>query len=228
MVKSTLKERAINLRRRGFSYSEILKLIPVAKSTLSLWLRNVGLSKSQIQKLSNKKLAAAHRGGEARRSKRLAITREILKRAAREIGSVSQRELWLMGIMLYWAEGSKEKDQRPGLGVQFTNSDPQMIKIFLKWLTEICKVQQHEICFDIFIHENSKNNIDQVIHHWSKSVDFPKSHFPHVYFKKSKIKTLRKNIGSSYYGLVKVRVKASSSLNRKIAGWVNGVVKYFR
>ncbi|MDD3728951.1 MAG: hypothetical protein PHH50_01355 [Candidatus Pacebacteria bacterium] len=48
------KEKAIKLRKKGLSYNDILKEIPVAKSTLSLWLRDVGLSKRQRQKLTEK------------------------------------------------------------------------------------------------------------------------------------------------------------------------------
>lgn len=217
------KEHAIALRRQGLSYSEILKEIPVAKSTLSLWLRGVGLSKKQYQKLTAKKLAAALRGGQARKDQRILTTQRIHSEAMRDIGTISSRELWLMGIMLYWAEGTKEKDDRPGSGVQFTNSDIRMVNLFLKWLSDICKIQNNRIYFDVFIHENSKNNIKKVVDYWSTSTGFPKNHFLHIYFKKNKIKTLRKNVGDSYYGLVKIRVRASSELNRKIAGWIKGI-----
>jgi len=47
-------KKAIELRKKGLSYSEILKCVPVAKSTLSLWLRSVGLSKKQRQRLTDK------------------------------------------------------------------------------------------------------------------------------------------------------------------------------
>ena len=46
-MKVRSKEKAIKLRRRGYSYREIMREIPVAKSTLSEWLRSVGLSKHQ-------------------------------------------------------------------------------------------------------------------------------------------------------------------------------------
>ncbi len=56
MSKFNLKEKAIELRRKGFSYSEILKEILVAKSTLSIWLKEVGLSISQKQKITAKRI----------------------------------------------------------------------------------------------------------------------------------------------------------------------------
>ncbi len=225
---SSLKEKAINLRKQGLSYSEILKQIPVAKSTISLWLRSVNLSKRNKQRLTTRRLEAALKGGEVRKNTRILATQKIYKEAVKDIDKISKHELWLMGVMLYWAEGSKEKETHPGSGVQFSNSDPYMIKLFLKWLLEICNINRNEIYFDIFIHENSKNNLDNVLKHWSQTTNFTKNHFPHIYFKKNKLKTNRKNIGNNYYGLVKIRVKSSSVLNRKIAGWIKGVIKYFQ
>jgi len=125
-------KKAINLRKRGHSYSEILKEVPVAKSTLSLWLRSVGLSKRQEQRLTEKKFAAALKGAQMRRKLRLTITEEIKNEAKDEIGSISNRDLWLIGIILYWAEGAKQKEHNPSQKVKFSNSDPKAIKIFLK------------------------------------------------------------------------------------------------
>src|SRR3989344_8301860 len=123
-AKTTEKEAAVALRRRGFSYSQILGVIPVAKSTLSLWLREVGISKRQQQKITTRRLAAAHRGGEIRKQDRVRRQTDIYRQAEQEIGTVSKRELWLMGIMLHWAEGSKEKESRPGGRVQNRPSSP--------------------------------------------------------------------------------------------------------
>lgn len=227
IAKNELRSKAIELRKQGFSYSEILKQIPVAKSTLSVWLKNVGLSKKQEHKLTKKKLEAALRGAKARRDNRIAITQKIYEESKKEIGAISERELWLMGIMLYWAEGHKEKEYRPGSGAQFTNSDPQMIRLFLVWLNEICGIKATEITFSIYIHENSKNNTESVKKYWANITGFKKDDFSRFYFKKSNIKTLRKNIGNSYFGVLRVKVKASSILQRKIAGWIRGVVDYF-
>jgi len=79
MTKIKEKERAIKLREKGFSYSEILKWIPVSKSTLSLWLKRVGLSKIQKQRLTEKKLAAALRGARAKREQKIELINKIHK-----------------------------------------------------------------------------------------------------------------------------------------------------
>lgn len=227
IAKNELRSKAIELRKQGFSYSEILKQILVAKSTLSVWLKNVGLSKKQKQKLTNKKLEAALRGAKTRRDNRISTTQKIYEESKKDIEAISERELWLMGIMLYWAEGHKEKEYRPGSGAQFTNSDPQMIRLFLIWLNKICGIKATEITFSIYIHENSKNNTESVKKYWADIIGLKKDDFLRFYFKKSNIKTLRKNIGDSYFGVLRVKVKASSILQRKIAGWIRGVVDYF-
>ena len=227
LPKNELKNKAIELRKRGFSYSEILKQISVAKSTLSDWLKDVGLSKRQKQKLTKKKLEAALRGGKARKDNRISITKKIYEESKKDIGDISRRELWLMGVMLYWAEGHKEKEYRPGSGVQFTNSDPQMIRLFLNWLDKNCGIKASEITFSIYIHENSKNRSELLREYWAGITGFKKDDFLQLYFKKGNIKTLRKNVGNSYFGVLRVKVKASSVLQRKIAGWIKGVVDYF-
>ena len=107
--KKKEKELAIHLRRKGKSYSEILAKIPVAKSTLSLWLREIGLSKPHKQKLTEKRLLAARRGGETRKKQRLEFTKSIYKKTSDDIDKISKRDLWLMAVMLYLAVGSKEK-----------------------------------------------------------------------------------------------------------------------
>lgn len=218
------RERAIELRRKGHTYSEILKEVPVAKSSLSLWLGEVGLTKRQKQRITDKKLAAMRRGGEARRQQRIDSTAKIYAESSRAVGLLTRREQWLIGTALYWAEGGKEKEWRPsGSMVDFSNSDPQMARLFIRWLESVCRVRREDIRVSIYIHETSKYRLPEVIAHWSKWTDFPKSEFRYVYFKKNKPKTKRKNIGQTYFGNVRIRVASSSVLLRTIAGWVQGI-----
>jgi hypothetical protein len=227
-MKPKLKETAIDLRKKGYSYSEIMQKIPVAKSTISDWLHSVGLSKRQKQRLTEKKQAAIRRGAEAKRNKRILLTEEIKALARKEVGKITARELWLMGTMLYWAEGSKEKDYRPGSKTSFTNSDPGMISIFLVWLRKICKKNLNDITFDIYIHELQKDRAMEIINFWAKEIGCTADRFGHVYYKKGNPITRRKNIGRFYHGVLKINVKASSSLNRQIAGWTDGVIESLR
>lgn len=223
-MKNREREKAIILRKKGFSYSEILKKINVAKSTLSLWLRSVGLSKQQKQHLTIKKLEAAQKGASRKKELRIERTKAIKHEAAQEIGLITDRELFLVGVALYWAEGSKEKEYAPGSGVKFSNSDPMLIGIFLLWLLRICKISKDRIKFEIYIHESRKDSVRESVKWWAQITNFSEKNFTHIYFKKEKKKTNRKNTGKMYFGQLLVRVRGSSLLNRKIAGWMEGMI----
>lgn len=223
MVKENLKIKAIELRKQGKTYSEILKVIPVAKSTLSDWLKKVGLSIPQKQVITEKRKAAQRKGADAQRNKRIKKQRALIENAIKDIKSISKRELWLIGIALYWAEGSKEKENHPGSGVAFSNSDPKMNAIFIKWLRECVNISDSDIAIDLYIHESHKDNVEIVLKKWSEILKLPLSFFKYTYLKKNKINTKRKNTGDLYIGLLRVNIKASSDLNRKITGWIKGI-----
>jgi hypothetical protein len=227
-MKRNEKEKAIELRKAGLSYREIMEQLPIAKSTLSEWLRSVGLSKRQKQRLTEKKLAAAKRGGQAKHQQRLDRTAAIIEKAKSEIGPLSDREIWLIGITLYWAEGSKEKDYKPGSGMQFTNMDPAMICCFLRWLKNICGIKKEDLIFEIYVHKTHRSRLVEIINFWSQRIGVPSASFSHIYFKKASIKTKRRNIGKSYFGVIKLRVRSSTTLHRKIAGWTQGMIESFR
>lgn len=220
------KEKAVRLRKRGFSYSEILKEVPVAKSTLSLWLKSVGLAKKQKQRLTEKKLAAALRGAHAKKTHRSVITEEIKSKAKNEVGRLSNRELWLIGTALYWAEGAKQKEHNVSQCVKFSNSDPLMTRVFLQWLQNICKISRSDIYFRIAMHEIATNKLEKIKKYWAHTTGFSQNNFQKIDWKKNKIHTKRKNIGDKYYGLLNIYIKKSTNLNRKIQGWIEGISKY--
>src|SRR3989344_3546039 len=224
ILKLQEKEKAILLRKEGLSYNEILKQVPVAKSSLALWLQSIGLSEKQKQRLSEKKLASARRGALKKKEDRILKTRVIKENAEKEVKKLTRREVWLVGVALYWAEGSKEKEWRPGSRTQFSNSDQNMIRFFMFWLTEICGVSKGYIVPEIYIHESHREKISAVISFWSRETSISADKFKRIYFKKNKIKIKRRNIGSGYYGVLRLSVSESSELNRKISGWTNGII----
>ena len=216
---------SISLRKDGLSYSEILKKVPVAKSTLSEWLRSVGLSKKQKQTLTERKLLAIRRGGAKKREQRLQKIEAIDKSTFSDIGRLSNRDLWLAGIMLYWAEGEKQKETNVSVGIKFSNSDPKMLSFFIFWLKVYLKVVDNDIVLELYVHENFKETKNVFVEYWSNELSCPKSKFDRIYFKKNKIMTIRKNVNQNYHGQINVRVRRSTDLNRRIAGWIKGFNK---
>ncbi len=243
------KDIAVDMRKRGFSYSEIQKSTSVPKSTLAYWLKGLELTDEQAEKLKEKRIQAMRAGAQKKILRTAELIEEMKNSSAKDIDKISKRELWFMGIVLYWRErflNGNESDLRKG--VRFTSSDPYLVKLFLKWLREVGSIGDEEIGFDIFIGEDKKDFLDKAIDHWSSVTGFPKNNFSHIYFQKnnaknnysqkndarnkkeetkSKRKTGRRNSKRTFFGLLRIRVKASSMLARQIAGWIRGIRQYY-
>ena len=228
-MKSTLKEKAVILRKRGMSYSDILSQVPVAKSTLSLWLGSVGLSRKQKQRLTERRLAAARRGAFAKKSQREKRQRELISNAEAEIGNLTKRELLLIGTALYWAEGSKQKEHDVSIGVDFSNSDLSMASVYLLWLKNILHLPKSRIRIDIYLHESARSRARAVVKYWARGLGIPTKLISSVYFKKHSLSsTVRRKTGNTYYGQIRIKIYKSTDLNRTIAGWVKGIVENCR
>jgi len=109
------KEKAIALRKQGKTYTDILRAVPVAKSTLAIWLKEAKLSVPENQKFTEAKRLASLRGGQAKKKQRIKKQQNIILKSKSEIGSLSKRELFLIGAVLYWAEVRKKKNTIRGL-----------------------------------------------------------------------------------------------------------------
>lgn len=239
---------AIELRRKGLSYSDIKNSINLPRSTIAYWLKDIELSDEQAEKLKAKRSAVAKSNSQKRVARILRETEDIKTSSAKEIGGITKRELWLMGVMLYWRERfvlGNDNDMRKG--VRFTSSDPDLIRLFLKWLLEVGKIEDEELAFDIFVGKDKKNSIDRIRNHWSTVTGYSRGHFSRVYLykagrsgkpnnpdkssksglKKTQSRRRAKTSKRSEFGLLRVRVKASSMLARQMAGWIGGVKQKF-
>lgn len=211
------------MRKKGKTYREILDVIPVAKSTLSLWLRSVGLASAQKQRITRKRKEAQRRGAQSRHVARTRQIENLLRMGREEVGVITERELWLIGTALYWAEGSKQNAASISAGIQFGNSDVRMIRVFLRWLASL-KIPEADIGFELYVHDNRKSEAQEFCRWWAYNVDVPQEKITRVYFKRDKPATKRTNVGDLYHGLLRIKVRASTILNRKINGWIGGIV----
>lgn len=221
--KDIQKAKAIELRKNGHTYNEILSVVPVAKSTLSLWLRSVSLSNKQHQRITEKKLASAQRGADARKHIREVQTSEFHTKASGEIGRISKRELFLIGTALYWAEGSKQKAHNVSQPVVFMNSDPVMIRLILGWFYAI-GVAKEKIVLSVYIHDNQKHRIAEVVSFWSRTTGFPRTDCSTVYYKRH-IPKPNRHVPETYNGSLRVAIRQSTDLSRIIGGWIQGIAK---
>jgi hypothetical protein len=224
-ITPELRNKAIKLRKLGLSYSEIREQVPVAKSTLSALLKNIKLGRKAKRIIEGKAVGAQKLGAEAKHNQRVKKEEEIKKSALSQITKITNKELFLMGIMLYWAEGTKSRGSNISQSVDFSNSDPKMLKFFMTWLKTCLKIPQDMVVPRIYIHESKEDKVNEVLEYWSKEIAIPKENFSRTCLTKTVYprKNKRKD-NAQYYGQLRIRIKKSTDLNRRIAGWIDGVV----
>lgn len=212
--KINLKEKAVELRKKGLSYNEIRKQVSVAKSTLSLWLKEVQLTKEQRIRLYTKNIFILNRGPNSQKERRLREITEIVKNAQNEISkSISLESYRLFGAALYWAEGTKK--QR----LEITNSDPHLILFMVKWFERIFDVSPKK--FKAWLNIYPQQNDSDIKKFWSQLTGIPVENFG-----KSYIKPLNKNYKKNtlYFGTIKVTVPKGTDMRHRIFGWTKAVL----
>lgn len=222
-AKPESREQVVKLRRLGYSYSEILKEVKVSKSSLSSWLRNIKITNLQIERLRSKNSNARNLGSIALKRKRIEKTEAIINKAKLEIGKLDQNYLKVIGAVLYWTEGTKQKEHNPSKELVFNNSDSKMIRIYLLWLKECLQIKQEDIKFEIYIHETYNKTAEELSLYWSEVSGFSEGRLSKIYFKKNKVNSFRKNRGKEYNGVLRISVKRSTDINRKVMGWIEGI-----
>ena len=227
-MQSKRRERvqAIAFRQQGLSFSEIRRRVPVAKSSFSIWLRQVGLPEWQQQRLRERKLAPWRKGPQKRhelRLQRIARVKTDARHEARRL--LRKRDVrWLVGTSLYWAEGTKIKTWRGAdERVTFVNSDPAMVNIIQDWLRRCCAVEDADFHFHLYIHE--KANISAAQEFWVHSLGIDRGR-RRTYLKKHNPSPKRHNIGASYYGTMRIRIPRSMDLSHRIAGRVQELIDW--
>ena len=223
MTKLTIQKKAKKLRQEGFGIKTIAYKLSVSSSSVSRWCKDVELSPAQIIELKRR----AHDPFYGRRLDNILRQKQIKlnkiekfkRQGIKEVGKLSKRDVFIAGIALYWAEGFK-KDRRLG----FANSDPAMIRLFLKWLTKYCHVPKDDVRLRVGLNISHKDRIEEVQNYWSKITEIPISQFQKPFFQKF---VWKKDYPkpNEYFGVLRIRANKQLPLFRKIHGWIEGLKK---
>jgi transposase len=218
-AKDDLRAKARELRAAGMTYDAIQVELGVSKSSISLWVRDMPKPEARRTPSEQGKLASGKRWEHELRVRD--IERQKTKAAAaEEVHEMSDRELLLMGVVLYWAEGSKDKAHARREQVELINSDPDVIRLFLCWL-RLLEVGQERWRCRVSIHESA--DIEGAVRYWADVAGVPAESFSKTVVKRHNPKTVRKNVGDEYRGCFVIRVLDSADLYRQIEGWWAGL-----
>jgi hypothetical protein len=216
------RRKAIRLRKQGKSYNEIVKILTVPKSTLSGWLKNVEIPeriKNEI--LSKAKKTWAKNITEYNKNKSRAARErwiEMAEHAKKEVKKITKRELWLVGIALYWGEGGKKDNW----AIKFCNSDPEMVAVMIRFFREACSVPKEKLKPSIQIHRNI--NEPTAKKYWSKVSGLPEKCFRKTLFQAPKSSKMKRPANALPYGMFRLAISDVKLVNA-MRGWIKGIAE---
>ncbi len=167
MHNLSIREKALALRKIGFSYKYISSKTGLAKSTLSGWLAEIPYSpnKETVTAFGKARAAASARRAELRQKS----IQEIRKTAIKEVGGINQRDLFMFGLGLYMGEGCKTNGQ-----IRVMNSDPRIIRATIAWF-RMLGVEKRQIKLRLHLYPDS--DVKQSLQFWSRTISIPLSQF---------------------------------------------------
>lgn len=146
------KNKAISLRKNGKSYTEIRAELGVSVATLSDWFHGQDWSHTLSKRLNDKYLASNKarivRLDKIRGENLSRLYQEARDEARQEFQLLKNHPLFVVGVAIYWGEGDKVSTS----GFRISNSDPSMIRVFRKFLVDVCNVDQKRIRASLLIY----------------------------------------------------------------------------
>jgi hypothetical protein len=165
--KVVQQEQAREMRARNMTLQDIATELGVAKSSVSLWVRDVPFTPSKRRTGPQRRTHPFH---EAKLAQIAAFDAEGRAR----VGTLSEAAFLAAGIALYAGEGAK----RDG-AVTFANTDPEMVGFFCAWLRRFFVIEEARLRGRVYLHDGL--DIEAAEDHWSKLTQIPRSQFQKPY-----------------------------------------------
>lgn len=213
----------VRLRKLGQSYREIAKQLDISKNSVSRWCKNLELpeiAKKIIEKKTKRTKYFLEAYNRQKHERVVLENKEIREDFNNRIKPITDYELLLLGAALYWGEGCKR--HASGISyVSLVNSDPDMIKIFLRFVKEILEIPENRLKLRIQIHPNIKK--EEAINYWSNVVKIPPERFYIIkQISRASLGRMPKNLLP--FGTMEIRVYSRQKFF-EIMGMIDGLIK---
>lgn len=186
------------MRAQGMSYKEILRQVPAAKSSISLWCRDVPLTEAQRCELSSR-WDTQRRGIKAIQKYYWGKQQDAFYSGVAMVKKIKKHE-FIAGLMLYWAEGNKK------VHCGLSNSDERVIVFMIRWFRDYYEIPAEKI--SIHLHLHSGQNEENMKKYWSQITGIPRANFIKSFIKPEG-SGYRKN--TLYHGTVRIQPRGAST-----------------
>ncbi|MEK7134471.1 MAG: hypothetical protein AAB819_01990 [Patescibacteria group bacterium] len=146
-------------RKNGLSILDLMRKYEMPKTSVWHHIRSIRLSAKKVSILRSRQGAGFRRRVEAEDMAR--------KEAETLTRNINFNKAFLLVVSaLYWAEGHKK-------AFTFTNTDPRMLKVFLKGMRKTFQVGRGE--WSLLIRITKDNDADRVLHYWERVIGISQS-----------------------------------------------------
>lgn len=159
-------------RKQGHSIPELMKMFNMPKTSVWHHVKDIILDDKAKNRISQQQ------GGSKVRSQNEWIRAK--QEAYNLLNNKKYRELCIKASMLYWAEGNKES-------LVFTNTNPDIIKIFLLFLQEPLQISDKRI--RLLIRTSDPLNPELSINFWRQQVNINKKYISSHHKEQNKTKS---------------------------------------
>ncbi|MDD2680415.1 MAG: hypothetical protein PHO03_06425 [Candidatus Omnitrophica bacterium] len=221
-MKLLERNNAQRLRRRGLSIKQIATELKVSKGSVSAWVRDIEIPEHLLTNIENRLRLGREN---SRKSRLLNIAKADAKlnlQCKTEILPLSQRDLWIAGLMLYAGEGYKSA-RVSGQRVEIANSNPEILRIFMNFLTQICSVPKEKIRVRLMLYEDI--DPEKAKRFWSNELGVSSEQFCKPFIKESFKDTPYRHLRRSQYGTAHVNLY-DTKVYKKIIGWIKAIYEY--
>lgn len=152
------------LRTDGMPIKRIARALGVSPSSVHAWTRDIELTAEQRERNLYGPRGPANPEAMAARVAAWKLRNREKRQGYQDEGRTRSRSgdpLHLAGCMLYWAEGSKSRN-----AAKLANSDPDLLRLFCRFLTESLAVSPANITVRLNVYLNNGLAIEEVETYW--------------------------------------------------------------
>ncbi|MGI9603838.1 MAG: hypothetical protein ACR2QE_18280 [Acidimicrobiales bacterium] len=195
--KTDEQGRARELRAEAWTLQDIADELHVAKSSVSLWVRDVEFEPQPRR-------TARRRGPNKLQRAKAAEIEQCRVEGIAEVGQLSDREFLMAGLALYAGDGTKV-----GSSVNFANSNPEIIRFYCTWLRRFFDIDEGRLRARLYLHQGL--DLEAAMTKWTSITGIPATHFNQPY-RAVPDATIRTN--KHQYGCAHVRYSCVHSMRR--------------
>lgn len=198
------QKKARKLRKeKGWSLKEIAEELHVAKSSVSLWVRDIELNKQQTERLNEKRRDSGRAfqgvGSHTYSEKCL----EKRKKWQQEGRMIAKKKEFLHSFVtaLYWGEGDRNKNV-----CGMSNTNVHMLKLFIKFLKKYFIIEKKEFLVDIQVYLGNGIKIDDIKNYWIENLKLEESNIRNIKVLNGTRKVSGKKKNIHLYGVCRIRI----------------------